>query len=89
MTACDRISFVNPHRRCDRKAESNGRCTKHNEPMHQDKPQHNELATASKTDTTPDWTKTCEVCGETPIVPLTGMCGPCTFGEADTAGGNW
>jgi len=37
----------------------------------------------------PDWTKKCEVCGETPIVPLTGMCGPCTFGEADTAGGNW
>lgn len=37
----------------------------------------------------PDWTRECEVCGETPIVPLTGMCGPCTFGEADTAGGNW
>lgn len=37
----------------------------------------------------PDWTKECETCGETPIVPLTGMCGPCTFGEADTVGGNW
>lgn len=37
----------------------------------------------------PDWTKQCEVCGATPIVPATGMCGPCTFGEADTAGGNW
>lgn len=23
------------------------------------------------------------------IVPVTGMCGPCTFGEADTADGNW
>ena len=34
----------------------------------------------------PDWTKKCEVCGETPIVPLTGMCGPCTFGEVN--GGN-
>ncbi len=39
--------------------------------------------------TVPDWTKECEVCGQTPIVPLTGLCGPCTFGEADTAGGNW
>lgn len=37
----------------------------------------------------PDWEHFCEVCGETPIVPLTGMCGPCTFGEADTVGGNW
>jgi hypothetical protein len=44
---------------------------------------------APDADTTPDWTKECEVCGQTPIVPLTGMCGPCTFGEADTAGGNW
>lgn len=31
----------------------------------------------------------CEVCGASPVVPITGMCGPCTFGEADTAGGNW
>jgi ribosomal protein L37E len=37
----------------------------------------------------PDWTKQCDVCGSTPIVPETGMCAPCTFGEADTAGGNW
>jgi len=40
-------------------------------------------------DTEPDWTGSCENCGESPIVPATGMCGPCTFGEADTAGGNW
>lgn len=39
--------------------------------------------------TEPDWTSECEVCGQTPIVPMTGLCGPCTFGEADTAGGNW
>ena len=44
---------------------------------------------ASEEETKPDWTKRCEVCGEKPIVPLTGMCGPCTFGEAETAGGNW
>lgn len=39
--------------------------------------------------TRPDWSKNCENCGQSPIVPLTGMCGPCTFGEGDTAGGNW
>lgn len=40
-------------------------------------------------DTKPDWSGKCENCGASPIVPVTGMCGPCTFGEADTAGGNW
>lgn len=40
-------------------------------------------------DLAPDWTKKCIVCGAKPVVPVTGMCGPCTFGEADTAGGNW
>jgi hypothetical protein len=40
-------------------------------------------------DMKPDWAGTCENCGASPIVPLTGMCGPCTFGEAETAGGNW
>ena len=37
----------------------------------------------------PDWQGKCDVCGASPIVPETGMCGPCTFGEADTIGGNW
>jgi hypothetical protein len=37
----------------------------------------------------PDWSQQCEVCEATPIVPLTGLCGPCTFGEAETANGNW
>lgn len=36
-----------------------------------------------------DHTRHCEVCGQTPVVNATGLCGPCTFGEADTAGGNW
>lgn len=40
-------------------------------------------------DMEPDWEGECEVCGSSPILPLTGMCGPCTFGEADTVGGNW
>lgn len=36
-----------------------------------------------------DWSRKCEVCEATPVVNATGLCGPCTFGEADTAGGNW
>ena len=32
----------------------------------------------------------CIVCGmETFLVADLGMCGPCTFGEADTINGNW
>ncbi len=32
----------------------------------------------------------CDVCGyETVLVAQAGMCGPCTFGEADTINGNW
>lgn len=37
----------------------------------------------------PDWSADCEVCGARPIVKLTGLCGPCTWGDASTAGGNW
>jgi hypothetical protein len=40
-------------------------------------------------DIEPDWKKKCLSCGGLPTLPLTGLCGPCTFGEADTAGGNW
>jgi KTSC domain len=47
------------------------------------------VASIRARDTAPDWDGKCENCGASPIVPLTGMCGPCTFGEADTAGGNW
>jgi len=35
----------------------------------------------------PDWSRECGVCGGTPVVPVTDLCGPCTFGEAETAGG--
>jgi len=48
-----------------------------------------EVKKAKPEQTEPDWTKKCIVCGATPIVPMTEMCGPCTFGEAETAGGNW
>lgn len=37
----------------------------------------------------PDWSRTCKVCEARPVVPSTGMCGPCTFGDSETAGGNW
>ena len=37
----------------------------------------------------PDFEGECSVCGASPVHPLSGMCGPCTFGEADTVGGNW
>jgi hypothetical protein len=37
----------------------------------------------------PRWDFACDVCGATPVHPLTGLCGPCTFGEAETIGGNW
>lgn len=40
-------------------------------------------------DTDPDWTRGCEVCGASPVVGDLGLCGPCTFGEAETYGGNW
>jgi len=39
--------------------------------------------------TEPDWSRKCIVCGASPVMPITEMCGPCTFGEAETAGGNW
>ena len=37
----------------------------------------------------PDWNHQCDACGVSPIIPETGMCGPCTFGEAETLNGNW
>jgi hypothetical protein len=33
---------------------------------------------------------TCDACqNETVLMKETGMCGPCSTGEADTANGNW
>jgi len=36
-----------------------------------------------------DWKTKCIVCGQVPTMRATEMCGPCTFGEAETIGGNW
>jgi hypothetical protein len=58
------------------------------EPSFHNEPQP-EIVEAGDPRIEPDWTKKCEVCDQSPIVPLTGMCGPCTFGEADTVAGNW
>ena len=44
-------------------------------------------ATAEESE--PDYSRKCNCCGASPVVPVTGMCGPCTWGEADTLGGNW
>jgi len=37
----------------------------------------------------PNWDIPCMNCDSTPTVGDTELCGPCCFGEADTAGGNW
>jgi hypothetical protein len=35
-----------------------------------------------------NYDRTCSVCGNFPVVSQTGICGSCTFGEADTAIGD-
>lgn len=57
--------------------------------MSEAKPKKHKPRPATPEQTRPDWERRCEVCGNSPVVPITGMCGPCTFGEAETAGGNW
>lgn len=47
------------------------------------------LKPLTKEETEPDWSGKCIYCGQSPVVPITGLCGPCTFGSADAAGGNW
>jgi len=36
-----------------------------------------------------DWETPCQNCEQVPTVHPLELCGPCCFGEADTAGGNW
>ena len=36
-----------------------------------------------------DWDTPCQNCEQVPTVHPTQLCGPCSFGEAETAGGNW
>lgn len=37
----------------------------------------------------PVYNKKCDNCGDSPVHKITGMCGPCTFGDSTTSGGNW
>lgn len=37
----------------------------------------------------PNYDYECIVCGATPVMPATEMCGPCSTGEAETINGNW
>ena len=43
----------------------------------------------TKADGDKDWGTPCTSCGATPTVHPTELCGPCCFGKAETAGGNW
>jgi hypothetical protein len=52
-------------------------------------PQPKPRASTIDPDVRADWSGACIVCGESPVLPATGMCGPCTFGEADTIDGDW
>lgn len=44
---------------------------------------------AALTDGDKDWDTGCCNCEALPTVHPTELCGPCCFGEAATAGGNW
>lgn len=37
----------------------------------------------------PNYRHDCENCGSKPTVPVSGLCGPCHFGQADAVGGGW
>jgi hypothetical protein len=49
----------------------------------------NDAPKADIFDASPNHEVPCMVCGETPTVGTMEMCGPCVFGEAETAGGGW
>lgn len=50
---------------------------------------HTALYVYSLKDGDKDWDTKCQNCDATPTVHPLQLCGPCCFGEADTAGGNW
>jgi len=47
------------------------------------------MPTVQKGDLRPDWNARCLNCDSTPVVPLTGLCGPCNFGTAAAVNGDW
>lgn len=50
---------------------------------------HGKAGKARRQCAEPDYTRECIVCEAKPVVCCTELCGPCTFGEAATAAGNW
>lgn len=48
-----------------------------------------EPLTAPLRDGDKNWDHPCDNCDGLPTVHPLGLCGPCTWGEADTYGGNW
>ena len=74
---------------CGRKFRGIEGMQAHRVAVHERPVDSHETVFASDDETRPDWKGKCIVCGQSPVMPLTGMCGPCTFGESDTYGGNW
>jgi hypothetical protein len=40
-------------------------------------------------DYAPAWMRRCESCRSKPVVPVSGLCGPCHFGTAEALNGGW
>lgn len=65
-------------------------CLKQGIPMSLNKSKPNPHARQPKLkDGDKDWATPCQNCDQLPTVSPTDLCGPCCWGEADTAGGNW
>jgi len=45
--------------------------------------QHGKIECAHCGGIEPDYEHECDVCGQSPILPVSGMCGACTWGEAE------
>lgn len=71
---------------CERKFSTEQGRADHREAKHSDQPGVN-LSVGGFWGK--DWHGECAVCGSSPLVDGTDLCGPCCFGEAETAGGNW
>lgn len=37
----------------------------------------------------PDYEGKCDNCGQSPTVPVSGLCGPCHFGTHEAVNGGW
>lgn len=73
---------------CGRRFKTEGGLQQHCRAMYE-RGAAGHFAAAAPIDTEPDWAGRCMVCDASPVVPATGLCGPCTFGDADTLAGNW